>query len=193
MKLLEIACRKTPGVPPAVEGLLASRANAALAATASVAATAAVTAAVVAALAVEASRTAEIWGAKYATAAAIATTATILTILPMRFPYNVAMDRMILAGAAIATAWVATSAEARNPIVLESSKSQATIVGCLADQIRQFDNPNVAPASDGSVNVTTHVMHVTRINISVTRSEPTTVRVYNRMKGKLAKIVTGCV
>jgi hypothetical protein len=109
----------------------------------------------------------------------------------MRFPYDRAMDRMTIIAGGFALV-IATAASANGtPAIVHSSKAQADVVACLADQIREFDNPTVAPGADGVMRVTTHFLHVTRIDITVTPS-PVRIAVKNRIKGKLKRIVEGC-
>lgn len=111
----------------------------------------------------------------------------------MKFPYGQAMKRLILPTALAAIVLTMPAGAARAVATFSSAKQQADVVACLADQIREFDNPNVAPTAGGGVSITTHVLHVTRINITVLSGATTKVEVRNRVKGKMKKIIDGCL
>jgi len=111
----------------------------------------------------------------------------------MKFPYDQAMNRLILVAALAAVVLTMPAEAERAAATFSSDKPQAEVVACLADQIRTFDNPNVAPTAGGGVSITTHVLHVTRINITVLSGSPTKIEVRNRVKGKMKKIIDGCL
>lgn len=102
------------------------------------------------------------------------------------------MERITISAVLMTAGIAGPAASAVTPTIIPSSKGQAEIVACLSDEIGKFDNPNVRPAEGGSVRITTHVMHVTRIDIAVA-ANPAVVTVRNRMKGKLKAIVEGCL
>jgi hypothetical protein len=76
--------------------------------------------------------------------------------------------------------------------VSKSNKPSADVVSCLSEQISRFDSPNVTPLPGGRTHIVTRVLHVTRIDLTVT-SAPTTVEVRGKSGKKLRQIIGGCL